>query len=173
MDPLQKQLMGERHWLEKLGDWIPGYAGYQKREQRRDTDHLVRDYAAQQLRKGRLALDEKKATWSRGGELGVIGYADKISRKLEIAHDKLLCVERGYSGFFDLAKVGDIELQTLYDYDQQLLSHSKSLTDALESLPDSPQEAEGKLKHLLAEVQRLLDAMDDRATKLAELKGVH
>jgi len=173
MDPLQEKLIGERHWIEKIGGWIPGYAGYQNREQRRDTDHLIRDYTAQHLRKGRFALEDRKSAWSRAGELEVIGYADQISRKLEIAHDKILCVERGYSGFFDLVKVGETELLALYDYDQQLLAHAKSLTDALESLPESPQEAMEKLKPLLAQVQRLLEAMDDRASKLAELKGVH
>ena len=47
-----EEARGQRNWLERLGDKIPGYRGFQDRELRRDVDRLLREHLASEL--GRL-----------------------------------------------------------------------------------------------------------------------
>jgi hypothetical protein len=35
-----EEAQGHRNWLERLGDKIPGFKGYQDRELRRDVDRM-------------------------------------------------------------------------------------------------------------------------------------
>ena len=47
-----EEARGQRNWLERLGDKIPGYRGFQDRELRRDVDRQLREHLAAEL--GRL-----------------------------------------------------------------------------------------------------------------------
>ena len=44
-----------RNWLERLGEKIPGFRGFQDRELRREVDKMQREYLAREL--ARLKVD--------------------------------------------------------------------------------------------------------------------
>lgn len=109
-----------RQRLQDLAHMIPGYAGYQARESRRDADktlrmHLARQYAGEQQGLTRLAQNIA----SRGR----IEYSDRIERidqALSLFIARLQSAPRGYAGWFDAVQITEYDLDQIYAFDAKL-----------------------------------------------------
>jgi len=111
--------------LEKIGRIIPGIAGYQDREKRRDADQAVRSKAADEVAKCRDLLSKAMSDLSRSGglqNLRFIGGLERVSARLERTEDELRLGPTGYAGWFDREGVTLDDLENLYEYDLGLLS---------------------------------------------------
>ena len=118
--------------LEKITRIIPGIAGYQDRENRRDADKAVRTKAADEVVKCRGLLSEAMNDLSRSGgfrNLRVVGNLDRMTTKLERMEDELRFAPSGYAGWFDRTGVSLEDLERLYEYDFGLLSAAQALPD--------------------------------------------
>lgn len=111
---------GLRNLLEKIVYHIPGYAGYQKRERRRETDHLYRMYLVDKLRAIKRGFDEVSTKITDMGNLDLLKPVDRIYKKLEKVTDKVRFADHGYKGFFDVVSVDFPELEKLYNFDLSL-----------------------------------------------------
>jgi len=90
--------------LEKLTRIIPGIAGYQDREKRRDADKAVRMKAATEISRCRDLLSEAMNDLSRSGglrNLRVIGNLERLVTKLDRIEDEMRYAPSGYAGWFD------------------------------------------------------------------------
>lgn len=120
--------------LEKIGRIIPGIAGYQDRETRRDADQAVRSKAADEVARCRGLLSEVMNDLSRSGglrNLRVIGSLERVSARLEHTEDELRLAPSGYAGWFDREGVILDDLENLYEYDLGLLSAARMLGDCV------------------------------------------
>jgi hypothetical protein len=118
--------------LEKITRIIPGIAGYQDREKRRDADMAVRSKAAEEVSKCRELLSEAMNDLSRSGglrNLRVIGDMERVTTKLERAEDELRFAPSGYAGWFDREGITIEDLERLYEYDLGLLSAAQALRE--------------------------------------------
>lgn len=118
--------------LEKITRIIPGIAGYQDRENRRDADKAVRMKAADEVAKCRTFLSEAMNDLSRSGgarNLRVVGNLERMGTRLERIEDELRYAPSGYAGWFDRAGITIQDLERLYEYDLGLLSAAQALPD--------------------------------------------
>ena len=123
---------GLRNLMEKIAYHIPGYAGYQKREQRRETDHLYRMHLVDKLREIRRAFDEVSTQISDMRNLDLLKPVDRIFKKLEKITDKVRFADHGYKGFFDVVSVDFPELEKIYNFDLSLAEDVKLLKEKVD-----------------------------------------
>ncbi len=116
---------GLKNLMEKIAFHIPGYAGYQKREKRRETDHLYRMYLVEKLREIKRDLDEITNAITNKGNLDLLTPVDRIYKKLEKLTDKVRFADHGYKPFFDVVSIDFPELEKIYNFD---LSFNEDIT---------------------------------------------
>ena len=118
--------------LEKIVRIIPGIAGYQDRENRRDADLAVRTKTAAEVGRCKAALSEVMNDLSRSGgmrNLRAIGGLERIVTRLERMEDEIRYAPSGYAGWFDRTGITLEDLEHLYEVDLLLLETSQGLAE--------------------------------------------
>jgi hypothetical protein len=106
--------------LERLVRILPGVAGYQDRENARETDKLVRMRLSDEMRQLRRDLEMDKRRRLEAHDLSTLPLLDRLAGKLEKLGRTAEYATRGYSGLFDLHKVDGKRLEQLYAFDLRL-----------------------------------------------------
>lgn len=156
-----------RNWLEKLGEKIPGFRGYLDRELRREVDKMQRDFLASEVDRGRQGLQTKIRSWSRKGALEHLDIASTTEKLLDRLANRIRHADYGSSGFFDAVKIGESELELLYQFDLELSLNVEALADQIGSLPETPDEA--SMFALLDGVEQADRFFDGRATIIEDV----
>jgi hypothetical protein len=151
-----------RNWLERIAAKIPGIKGYLDRELRRDVDKMQREWLARELDRGRGSVQEHIRVWSRTGDLSNLDLASSLDKALDRLANRVRHADYGYTGFFDVVKIREEELDRLYEFDLNLMSVVEDLALRIESLPNTA--AEPALRSLLEAVQEADRTFDDRGT---------
>jgi hypothetical protein len=145
-----------RAFFDKLFRLVPGYGGYAELESRRDTDKLLREHLARQLGEAKGGFDRFTADLTRApGGLELMNPAGSVTKLLEKLIDRLRFADYGYAGFFDSQKVGEPQLQAMYDFDLSLAQSIEGIkarvaalkpeADELHSLLSALYEFDGRL----------------------------
>lgn len=145
-----------RNILERLGAKIPGFSGYLEREMRREVDKLQRDWLADQVDRARFAINGKIREWTRQGVLENLDRASSIEKALDRLANRIRHADYGSSGFFDAVKIGQAELDRIYEFDLGLSDTVEYLALQVEQLPETADEQM---------LQRLLEAVEGADTK--------
>jgi hypothetical protein len=148
-----------RNWLERLTAKIPGFAGFQDRELRRDVDKMQREYLAGQLAAIKRTVREKARVATDAGSLGPLAQLDRLERRLDGLAQSIRFADYGASGFFDVVKFHDQELEKLYQFDLSFVEELAALASEVAALPgpgagDGAAAAEAALAHLSALEQK-------------------
>ena len=151
-----------RNILEKLGAKIPGFRGYLEREMRREVDKMQRDWLAGQVDRARFAMNGKIRDWTRGARLENLDLAGSIEKDLDRLANRIRHADYGSSGFFDAVKIGEAELNRLYEFDLALSESVEYLALQVEQLPDTADEQ--MLRRLLDTTESADRKFDERAT---------
>ena len=130
-----EQARAGRNWLERLGEKIPGYRGYQDRELRRDVDKLEREHLALELARIKAALRETARTYVDAGKIGTLSAFDRLDRKLDGLSQAIRFADYGASGIFDAVKIGEAELERLHEFDLSLVESLESLAAEVAAVP--------------------------------------
>ena len=150
--------------LERLVRIVPGVAGYQDRENARETDKLVRMRLSDEIRHLMRDLELDKRRLADASKLELLPLLDRLAGKLETHGRTAEFAARGYSGLFDLRKVDLPELEALYAFDLRLfdtLTTVKAKAKVVhESLTDPVALTRGAhdLETALDDLERTVDA---------------
>src|SRR5215216_134651 len=156
----------QRNWLERLGDKIPGYSGYVDRERRRDIDKLHREHLADRLRQLKAPLTEVMKELSSGGRLFEVGPVDSAIKKLDHLENRVRYASYGYSGFFDVVKIEQAQLDSIYRFDLALVEHVDKLEAKIDDLRAKAGTAEGlkvASSELASDIDEIDHAFDERS----------
>ncbi len=163
----------QRNWLERLGDKIPGYGGYAARERRRDIDKLHREHLADRLRAAKQPLSNAVRELTSGGRLMEIGPLDRVQKKLDQAENRVRFASYGYSGFFDVVKVQEPQLDALYRFDLALVEKVEAIEQQGRELGGKAVTTDG-LKQAATELERAVDDLnrtfDERQRAINDFK---
>ncbi len=118
-----------KDWIDKIAKSIPGFKGYYKKEERRETDQLLREKIAKKLKAIKDALNGKSRLAAKSGDLGPLDEIARIDKNLEKLSDSILYADYGYSGFFDQKEVTLDTLRSVYEADLSLMEWVKNFTD--------------------------------------------
>jgi len=117
-----------KNWIDKIAKSIPGFKGYYRKEERRETDQLLREKIANNLKAIKDVLNEKGRLVTKSGDLSPLDEIARIDKKLEKITDSIRYADYGYSGFFDQKKVSESTLRAIYKVDLALMEWGKAFT---------------------------------------------
>jgi hypothetical protein len=145
-----------RNWLERLGDKIPGYSGYVDRERRRDIDKLHREHLADRLRSLKAPLTDVIREFTSSGRLLEVGPIDSATKKLDQLENRVRFASYGYSGFFDVVKIEQQQLDSIYRFDLALVEQVDKIETIVRDFKGRVGTSDG-LKSATAELTTTLD----------------
>lgn len=161
-----EEARSQRNWLERLGDKIPGFRGFQNRELRRDVDKLQREHISQRITRLKDRVREKAGRYTDAGRIGSLQPFDRMEKRLEGLSQAVRFSDYGATGLFDPVKIKEAELERLYRFDLSVLQDLEALGAAVADIPDpgadDPQPA----------VDSALSRLSDLEGKWAERKTV-
>ncbi len=143
----------DRNLVESIRRRIPGFKGYLEKEYRRQSDQLQCQWLADRLRRAKPAIDRLARPPGDEPQIDSLPQLDRLRARI----DKVICQIRsgtqGYSGFFDLMRVDEGLLEGVYEHDVALIGRVEALAEAVESLPDNPDQ-------IVAALPSAFDAVD-------------
>ncbi|HYX24697.1 MAG TPA: hypothetical protein VFC23_11135 [Thermoanaerobaculia bacterium] len=158
-----EEAKAQRNVLEKLGEKIPGYRGFQDRELRRDVDRLLREHLASEIGRLKSTLRDRARGYTDAGRIGALNGFDRLDRQLDGLSQAVRFSDYGATGLFDPVKIGEPELQRLYEFDLSVVDDLAQLEAGIAAVPapgaDDPAPA---LDHLQQEVRVLDDRWKQR-----------
>lgn len=155
----------QRNWLERLTSKIPGYSGYVDRERRRDIDKIHREHLADRLRALKSPLTDLIRELTNSGRLFEVGPVDAAVKKLDHLENRVRFASYGYSGFFDVVKIEEAQLDLIYRFDLALVERVDNIEAKISELKSNSGNADG-LKtgcaNLVSEIDQANRAFDER-----------
>jgi len=146
--------------LERIELIIPGFHGYKQKELIREDDKLVRNKVASLLDDARKAVEKLMPMLLNTSPVAVIKL-DNLRKDLMMVSQKIRHASYGYSGLFDRIKIRENELNTLLQYDWNLISKANEIRDETYFL-----------FKIINNEQQLLTKIDELSIKLFELDGL-
>ncbi len=159
-----------RNFVESVSKHIPGYAGYLKREERRESDKLLRNHLESSLRAHKEKLDRIAVKITDARSIGLLKPVNTATKMMEKVIDRIRFADYGYSGFFDLERIGEEELAKIYDFDVSLGSLVEEVgrkVDRVASVMGGVQETEVALSALVAELENLDGRLSERESVIS------
>ena len=163
---IKKKAGGQLNWLEKLLRQIPGFKGYYEKELRRDSDRVQRDFIVRQLGQAKKSVNGLLQAASRAKDFDLLKAGDLFARALDTSIGAIRYADQGYSGFFDLLKIGEAELDAVYELDARIAEAASGISEQAAKLAAAPEPR--WLEPLREELARI-DAWSEQRT--AMLKG--
>ncbi|HEX8183338.1 MAG TPA: hypothetical protein VF747_01265, partial [Blastocatellia bacterium] len=103
---------------------------------------------------------------SSGGRLFEVGPVDSVIKKIDHLENRVRFASYGYSGFFDVVKIEQAQLDSIYRFDLALVEQVDKLEASINELKSGAGTAEG-LKAISSELAAAVDeinrAFDERA----------
>jgi hypothetical protein len=132
-----------RTGLEKLLDIIPGWGGYQERQNRRKADQLLRQTLAEKLTAQRRNLDVAQKELISHGKIDLVDDIGSAVTQLQTFADRVRTATYGYSGMFDAVRINQAELEQMYNFDAALFDYVERLDAASGRLREAISIGEG------------------------------
>jgi len=146
-----------RNFLERLGEKIPGYRGFQDRELRRDVDRLLRERLAAELGRLKALLRDRARAFTDAGKIAALNGFDRADRQLDGLSQSIRFSDYGATGLFDPVKIGEAELARLYEFDLSVMDDLAALEGEITALPASGGEDPAPALERLQQAVRDLD----------------
>jgi hypothetical protein len=124
--------------LERLIHAIPGFKGYYDREMRRDSDHIQRLFIADKMRNLKDDLLKVIRKVAREKRLDLLTEYDEVLRGIDKFINEVTYANRGYSGFFDLLKIEEAQLESIYQFDIQVIENIEEFIRIFGMLSNDP-----------------------------------
>jgi hypothetical protein len=134
MGDIFEQVKDDRTGLEKLLDIIPGWGGYQERQNRRKADQVLRQTLAEKLASQRRNLDEAQKDLINHGKIEWVDDIGNAVTQLQTFIDRVRTASYGYSGMFDAVRINQAELEQMYNFDVALFEYVGRLDTATKHL---------------------------------------
>ena len=154
-----------KNFFEVLGAFCPGYKGYKEKEQRRDTDRVLRDAIVKRLMDKKSGVDAAMAELTRNKKFDLIEKLDSLNRKIQKITDQVKHAPRGYTGFFDTIQVKSDDLDRIYRYDLGLREKTEEVVKVLATLDGAGDLA--KIDKALQELQEVVQHRTDALTEVS------
>lgn len=152
-----EEARAHRNFLERLGEKIPGYRGFQDRELRRDVDRSLREHLASELGRLKAVLRDRARAFTDAGKIGALNGFDRLDRQIDGLSQAIRFSDYGASGLFDAVKIGDAELASLYEFDLSVVDDVAQLESEIAALPAPGGEDSAPALEQLQQAVRALD----------------
>lgn len=170
----KKELFGkakkEMRLSERILAELPGFRGYKEKELRRETDRLIRDHLYRKLMDVRSDLKNVFQELSSQRRFEVLTNMDHLVMKFDRVAEKINHASYGYTGFFNVLKVGEKKLDGMIEFDSQLIDHVQKIVD--ETADFKKEIAEKKFEKAGGHIEKLDGSLDSLEKIFSERREV-
>ena len=163
-------ISAQKGWLEQLANKIPLYKGYKAKEDRREADILLRNHLAQLLRDQQQKAEDVAGQMLTGPGLMQLDDIGKANTRLQTLIDKVKTAAQGYAGVFDAVKIKEDELDTLYEFDHNMMERVDEISAAIDSIQAALDQEDSE--SLPATVRRYTQTVTDASALFDRRKDV-
>jgi len=128
------QAKSQMRLSERIAAALPGFHGYKEKELRRESDKLIRNNLTLKLSKDKDNVRSIAQKIVDKRYLDVLTDVDRLTAKMDRITEKVNHASYGYSGFFDIVKIKEENLDRMITFDTQLLDEVDALTASIEDL---------------------------------------
>lgn len=121
-----------RETIKDILRLIPGYAGYESRESRRDADKTLRTNLATEYRRERQSITRLAQNAADGAGLEHLDRIENISQTLDRFIARLETAPRGYASWFDESQIDEADLDMIYEFDAKLTDNIPLLREQID-----------------------------------------
>lgn len=154
--------------FESLVNKIPGYKGYKEKEMRREADSMLRQHLAAQLAEQLSRAEDVTNQMLTGPGMMQLDEMGKGNTRLQTLIDKVKTAAQGYAGFFDAVKVKEDQLDTLYEFDEQMVRQVDEISAAVDNLQAALDG--GDTSAIAPSVRRYVTTVSDASTHFDKRK---
>ena len=155
---------------ERIVAAIPGFRGYKEKELRRESDKLIRNHLHLKLSESKDDLKTVFQKLSDRRYFDVITDMDRLMAKVDRVTEKVNHASYGYSGFFNIIKVTEENLDRMIDFDNKLVDAADGLAADVDAF--KAEIAKGETKNAKEKIQNITDkieAFEETFDKRAEV----
>ncbi|MGE0711601.1 MAG: hypothetical protein AB7N76_03700 [Planctomycetota bacterium] len=163
---IHAKAVGQRGLLQKIGNFVPGFRGYQKREEWREVDQIQRTWCAEKLSGSKEKVKRALNDVIAGGDLDGITPYEKLMSRLDTVANKVKNADRGWSGMFDTIKVGEEQLEKVYQFDLSMAEGVSEVETKIGQLNGADKSA---ALGLVREATDLVDKLEDYFARREEI----
>jgi hypothetical protein len=143
---------------ERIAAAIPGFRGYKEKELRRESDQLIRNHLYLKLSEAKNNLRTIFQKLSDRRYFDVLTDMDRLMAKSDRVVEKVNHASYGYSGFFDVVKVREENLDRMINFDNQLIDEVNSLTADVDAF--KTELIAGEFKNMKERIQNLTEKLE-------------
>jgi hypothetical protein len=143
---------------ERIVAAIPGFRGYKEKELRRESDKLIRNHLHRKLSESK---DDLKTVFQKLTDkryFDVLTDMDRLMAKADRVTEKVNHASYGYSGFFDIVKVTEPNLDRMIEFDNKLVDEADGLGADVDAF--KAEIAKGETKDVKEKIQNIADKME-------------
>ncbi len=134
---LRERVDQSRGSLKRLQLLVPGYRAYRQGEDIREADSFLRIQVANRLANGIQTLQNVRSALSQAGQFAALTDLAPLLADLQMLEGSVRHSEQGYSGISAPVRVGNAQLDRLYEYDYGFVQAADQLNGTLGQLPAS------------------------------------
>ncbi len=136
-DQIFQKVTNSMDIFKKIASKIPGFKGYVERQNRRDSDKLIRDTIYRRFRELEKRVSDIQVEFINQGQIQYTDDLEKAALRLRTFADRVHTAPRGYSSLFEAVKINEPELAKLYNYDATLLDKTDEVSRAIDNVQAS------------------------------------
>ena len=160
----------EMRLSERILAAMPGFRGYKEKELRRESDRLIRDHLHRRLMEAKGDLKNVFQKLSDLRLFEVLTDMDRLIAKFDRVTAKIDHASYGYAGFFNIVKVEEANLDSMIDFDNQLIDDVEKIVDHVENLKTQVVKQENvKAKEPIRLLVETLEALEKAFDKRSEV----
>ena len=142
----------KRTFFEKVGRFVPGYMGYEQRDNRRSSDKQLRNRIANDLLLAETKIETHKQDLIRKNDLQTAMEWEQVRKAINTLSPKIKNATYGESGFFSKEKIKEDELNSIYEKDSELADRVKIIAETVSDKLNEPM--------MTAAIMQMLSAID-------------
>jgi len=127
------QAKSQMRLSERIAAALPGFRGYKEKELRRESDKLIRNHLYLKLSKDKDNVRSISQRIADKRYLDVLADIDRLVAKMDRITEKVNHASYGYSGFFDIVKIKEDNLDRMIAFDNQLVEGVNALSDSIDT----------------------------------------
>jgi hypothetical protein len=152
------QAKSQMRLSERIAAALPGFRGYKEKELRRESDKLIRNHLYLKLSKDKDNVRSVSQRIADKRYLDVLADIDRLVAKMDRITEKVYHASYGYSGFFDIVKIKEENLDRMIAFDNQLVESVNALSDVIDAF--KAQLLSGEYTNLKDKVQSVTDKLE-------------
>lgn len=169
-----EKVKSEMRLSERILAELPGFRGYKEKELRREADRLIRDHLYRRLVEAKNEVKEAFQKLSEQRRHDVLNDVDKLVMIFDRIAEKINHAPYGYTGFFDVVKVEEEDLDRMINFDAKLLEQIGEITQTAKTFKTETFEQKlEKAKEHVQKLRNLVEGLEQTFTERTEtIRGV-